>query len=167
MKPDESATLDFVGIGFQAGVEAALAELKRQRPRSKVDIDPDELRTAWAEQNWRTAELLNFNRHYDGKFSITHAWAFRVFAYHFLEYMDAIGAENFIRQEIEIVPKAASGLQSIAIEVSTGKWYRQKKVKQQEQTAALLSLLEDIRNAYPDVEDFKLWKDAEKMGYLK
>lgn len=153
MKPDESVTLDFIGIGFQAGVEAALAEFKRQKPRTKVDIDPDALRAEWAEKNWETAEILSFNNARDGAFTITHAWAFRVFAHHFLEYMERVGAENFIRQEIEIVPKLTSGLQSIVIEVSTGKWHTKKRIKKKGQLAALKDENAKLKGALQELWD--------------
>lgn len=123
MKPDESTTLDFVGIGFQGGVEKAIEAVKRQHPGLDINVSAEALRQEWAEEQPSMASLLEFNRHYDGSFTISHAWAFRVFAHYFLEYMEAVGAENYIKQVIEIVPKVSSGLRTIMIQVSTRAWY--------------------------------------------
>lgn len=101
--PDEVNDLDFVGIGFAGGVAAALEAIKAQHPDLDLStIKPDQLREQWAESQSGYAKLLDFNRHHDGAFTITHGWAFRLLATNFVSYLRSLDTHNYVAQTINI-----------------------------------------------------------------
>lgn len=54
---------------------------------------------------------------------MTHGFAFRLIANMFRSYMQAIGAENYVAQEIEIIPKASSSMPDMVILVGSRRWW--------------------------------------------
>lgn len=128
LNPEDSFMLDFIGIGFQAGVRMAQAEIAKLYPAVRdLSLDVDALRAEWAENEAETGELLHFNKYGDGALVVRHSWGYRWIAALFLDHMEQIGAEHFVRQEIEITPALTSGVDGIMIEVSRLDWWRQNR----------------------------------------
>lgn len=124
--PDEVLMQDFVGIGFEGGVQTALAEIRSIYPQiGKLELNADFLRTKWAGEVAAAAEMLGFNRHYDGALEIGHGWAWRWVAFAYISYMKAIGAEHFVRQQLEINSSLQSGQRWITVEVYYQDYWRQ------------------------------------------
>lgn len=122
--PDKTYMLDFVGIGFKGGVETTLEVIRALYPELTIDVDVAELRAQWAERQGGEGELLKM----EGRsMMVTHAWAFRLMAVTFLDYMEQIGAENFVRQEMNIRPAMPSGVEEIMVEVSRMNWWKKNR----------------------------------------
>lgn len=145
--PDEVLMTDYIGIGFEGGVKTALDKIRRIYPQlGELELDPAELRTEWADDVANQTELISFNRHRDGVWQIGHGWAFRWLAYSFIHYMESIGAERFVKQEIEILSSLKSGQRWLVVEVYYRDWLSRHKRVQEGKLDALMGVVEAAAN---------------------
>jgi len=128
--PDETADLDFVGIGFEGGAAAVLDAIKKEFPGFDFSfVKTDKLRAEWAEEQADYASLLGFNQYHDKAFTVSHAWSFRWFASQFISYMRSRGAHNYVAQIIEVRPAltAPAILPEMVIIACTKSWWDKVK----------------------------------------
>lgn len=143
--PDELMMQDFVGIGFEGGVKTALDEIRRIYPQlAELELDTAVLRERWSEQVAGEAELISFNRHYDGVMQVGHGWAWRWIAYAFISYMEKVGAKRFVKQQMEIMSSLKSGQRWLVVEVYYRDWWL-KNIKDR-------PVFDEIRTRFPAIE---------------